>query len=115
MALVLWALIEGDGDGLAEQLLRLGTRRPGADSEAFRTAVIEGLDQFGSDDGNHAVAGLLMDQLAAGGVHGISFPRGLMLLARALVSLEKSPDSTGRAKSGAPAREVHPIGSRRSS
>ena len=88
MALVLWALIDGDGDGLAEQLLRLGTRRPGADSEAFRTAVIEGLDQFGSDDRKHSMTGLLMDQLAAGGAHGISFPRGLMLLARALVSLE---------------------------
>lgn len=100
MALVLWALVDGDGDGLAEQLLRLGTRHPGADSEAFRTAVIEGLDQFESDDGNHSMTGLLMDQLAAGGAHGIGFPRGLMLLARALVSLE------GTAALMAPGRDV---------
>ncbi len=88
MALVLWALTEGDGDGLAGQLLRLGTQRPGADPEAFRAAVVEGLDQFASGDGSLSMTGLLMGQLAAGGAHGIGFPRGLMMLARALVSLE---------------------------
>lgn len=100
MALVLWALVEGDGDGLAGQLLRLGTQRPGADPEAFRAAVIEGLDQFGSGDGNHSMTALLMGQLAAGGAHGIGFPRGLMMLARALVSLE------GTAAIMAPGRDV---------
>ena len=88
MALVLWALVNGDADGLAGQLLRLGTRRPGADPEAFRAAVVEGLDQFGSGDATRSMTALLMHQLAAGGANGINFPRGLMLLARALVSLE---------------------------
>lgn len=68
--------------------LRLGTRRPGADPEAFRAAVVEGLDQFGSGDATRSMTALLMHQLAAGGANGINFPRGLMLLARALVSLE---------------------------
>ena len=100
MALVLWALADGDGDGLARQLLRLGTQRPGADPGAFRAAVVEGLDQFGSGDGNQSMTGLLMGQLAAGGAHGIAFPRSLMLLARALVSLE------GTAAIMAPGRDV---------
>ena len=43
---------------------------------------------------------LLMGQLAAGGAHGIGFPRGLMMLARALVSLE------GTAAIMAPGRDV---------
>lgn len=100
MALVLWALLEGDGDGLAGQLLRLGRWRPGADPEAFRAAVVDGLDQFGGGDGNRSLTGLLMGQLAAGGAHGIAFPRSFTLLARALVSLE------GTAAIMAPGRDL---------
>ena len=88
LALVLWALIEGDGHGLATQLLRVASLRPGAAPEAFSAQVVDELDQYVDDDGTKSIAGLLVGQLGAGAAHGIVFPRGLMLLARALVNLE---------------------------
>ena len=85
MAFVFWALVEGDYEGVADQLLRLSARRPGADAAGFRAAVEE---WFGEQASDYSIARLLLRQLALGAAHGVVFPRELMLLARSLVNLE---------------------------
>ena len=89
MAFVFWALVDGDYDGVADQLLRISELRPGADPEGFRTAASELVeDWFGATVRDFSIARLLLRELALGARHGIVFPRGLMLLARSLVNLE---------------------------
>lgn len=89
MAFVFWALVEGDYEGVAEQLLRISEFRPDANPDGFRTAVGELVeDWFGAQARNFSIARLLLRMLALGAGHGIVFPRGLMLLARSLVNLE---------------------------
>jgi ubiquinone biosynthesis protein len=106
IALMVVALIERDGEGLSDLVLRLGTPLPSADVEAFREDVA---DRLGWGRGrvtrpeSESVTGLLLDVLAAGRTHGITMPRGLMLLARALVEME------GTARLLAPGREFTEI------
>ncbi len=89
MAFVFWALVEGDYETVAEQLLRLSTLRPGADPDGFREALADTVDEwFGSQARDYSLARLLLRQLALGAAFGVVFPRGLMLLARALVNIE---------------------------
>ena len=86
---VFWALVEGDYDGVADQLLRISELRAGADPEAFRASVSEVVeDWYGTATGEFSLARLLLRMLALGAGQGIVFPRGLMLLARSLVNLE---------------------------
>ena len=89
MAFVFWALVEGDYETVAEQLLRLSTLRAGADPDGFRAALADTVDDwFGNQARDYSLARLLLRQLALGASFGVVFPRGLMLLARALVNLE---------------------------
>ena len=89
MAFVFWALVEGDYEAVAEQLLRLATLRSNADPSGFRAAAADLVeDWFSRPTGEFSIARLLLGQLALGAQHGIVFPRELMLLARALVNLE---------------------------
>ncbi|MGE5136595.1 MAG: ABC1 kinase family protein [Gemmatimonadota bacterium] len=89
IALIFWALIEGDYEAIGGQLLRLSEFLPHADPAGFRSAVAESVeDWFASQSADLPVARLLLHQLALGARHGIVFPRGLMLLGRALVNLE---------------------------
>ena len=91
MAFVFWALVEGDYDAVADQLLRLSTLRPGADAAGFRAAVGETVEVwFAGDARSYSIARLLLRQLGLGAQHGIVFPRELMLLARSLVNLEST-------------------------
>lgn len=89
MAFVFWALVDGDYDGVADQLPRISELRPGADPDGFRAAVGEVVEGwFGATARDSSIARLLLRQLALGAGHGIVFPRGLMLLSRSLVNLE---------------------------
>ncbi len=89
IALIFLALIEGDYEAIGGQLLRLSEFAPGADPAGFRSAVAESIeDWFGDRSADVPVARLLLHQLALGARHGVVFPRGLMLLGRALVNLE---------------------------
>ena len=89
MAFVFWSLVEGDYEGVADQLLRLSTLRPGADPAGFRTALADTVEEwFGQSSRDYSIARLLLRQLALGAGHGLVFPRELMLLARALVNVE---------------------------
>lgn len=89
MAFVFWALAEGDYEAVGGQLLRLSEFLPGADPEGFRAALADTVeDWYGVSAADFSIARLLLAELALGARHGIVFPRGLMLLARALVNLE---------------------------
>lgn len=89
MGFVFWALVEGDYEGVADQLLRISELRHGADPEAFRASVSEVVeDWYGTATSEFSLARLLLRMLALGAGQGIVFPRGLMLLARSLVNLE---------------------------
>lgn len=89
MGFVFWSLVEGDYEGVADQLLRLSTLRPGADPARFRAALADTVEEwFGQSSSDYSIARLLLRQLALGAEHGLVFPRELMLLARALVNVE---------------------------
>ena len=89
MAFIFWALVDGDYEAVGGQLLRLSEFLPGADPAGFRAALTDTVeDWFGERAADFSIARLLLAELALGARHGIVFPRGLMLLARALVNLE---------------------------
>ena len=89
MAFIFWALAEGDYEAVGGQLLRLSEFMPGADPDGFRAALADTVeDWYGVNAADFSIARLLLAELALGARHGIVFPRGLMLLARALVNLE---------------------------
>jgi ubiquinone biosynthesis protein len=91
MAFIFWALAEGDYEAVGGQLLRLSEFLPGADPDGFRAALADTVeDWFGVSAADFSVARLLLAELALGARYGIVFPRGLMLLARALVTLEST-------------------------
>ena len=91
MAFVLWALAEGDFEGVADRLLRISTRRAGADPRAFRRAVTDAVTAwYGRESAEYSMARLLLRYLSVDAGYGIVFPRELMLLARALVNLEST-------------------------
>ena len=91
MAFVFWSLIDGDYEQVGEQLLRIATLRPSANPDGFRTAIAEEVEQwFESTGHDYSIAQLLMRQLALGARYGLVFSRGLMLLARALVTVEST-------------------------
>ena len=89
MAFIFWALVDGDYEAVGGQLLRLSEFLPGADPAGFRAALADTVeDWFGERAADFSIARLLLLELALGARHGIVFPRGLVLLARALVNLE---------------------------
>ena len=93
MAFVFWALVDGDYENVAPQLLRLSALRAGADPAGFRAAVGEAVEEwFGVRAREYSIARLLLRILALGAGYGIVFPRELMLLARALVNLEATAE-----------------------
>lgn len=91
MGFVFWALVAGEYEAVGEQLLRLSTLRPDADTHGFRVAIGETVEEwFGARSVEYSIARLLLRELALGAGYGIVFPRELMLLARALVNLEST-------------------------
>jgi ubiquinone biosynthesis protein len=89
MALLLWALVDGDYEAVGGQLLRLSEFRAGADPAGFRAELADTVEAwFGEPAADFSIARLLLAELALGARHGIVFPRGLMLLGRCLVNLE---------------------------
>jgi ubiquinone biosynthesis protein len=89
MAFIFWALVDRDYEAVGGQLLRLSEFLPGADPAGFRAELADTVeDWFSGRAADFSIARLLLAELALGARHGIVFPRGLMLLARALVNLE---------------------------
>ncbi|MVU78345.1 hypothetical protein GPX89_13955 [Nocardia sp. ET3-3] len=90
MGLMLLALISGDYNAVGTALLRMSTLRPGADPHGFRDAVAELVEDWYEAETGMTAAQLLLRDLGLGGAFGIVFPRELMLLCRALITLESS-------------------------
>ncbi|RDI51136.1 ABC1 kinase family protein [Nocardia mexicana] len=90
MGMMLLALISGDYNAVGNQLLRLCTLRPGADPHGFHDAVAELVEDWYEAESGMTAAQLLLRDLGLGGAFGIVFPRELMLLCRALVTLEST-------------------------
>lgn len=89
MAVMGLALIEGDYEAVGSQLLHLSEFLPGANPDGFRAGFADTVEEwFGQRAADFSVPRLLLHGLALGAHHGITFPRELMLLARALVTLE---------------------------
>jgi ubiquinone biosynthesis protein len=89
MAVMFWALLAGDYEAVGGQLLRLSEFLPGADPGGFRTAFADTVEEWaGRRAADFSIPRLLLHELALGARHGIVFPAELMLLARALVTLE---------------------------
>ena len=89
MAVMGLALIEGEYEAVASQLLHLSEFLPGADPAGFRARFTDTVDEwFGQPAAEFSIPRLLLHGLSLGARHGIAFPRELMLLARALVTLE---------------------------
>lgn len=87
LAIMMWALLQGDYDAVAGQLLRFATLGAGADPQAFRDALHDVVADWdtGADP---PIAHLLLRELGLGARFGIFFPRDLMLVARALIGLD---------------------------
>lgn len=89
MAVMGLALVEGDYEAVGGQLLHLSAFLPGADPDGFRSRFADTVEEwFGQRAADFSMPRLLLHGLALGAHHGIAFPRELMLLARALVTLE---------------------------
>ncbi len=89
VAYMVWALVSGDYDAVADQLLRLARLEPGASPDHFRDALEEVVeDWYAADSSRGSVAQLLLRELALGARHGVIFPRELMLVARALIGID---------------------------
>lgn len=88
IGLVLWALVEQDYDAVPDLLMRLAVLRPDADPAAFRNTVSDVVEEWFGEELGASVPRLLLRVLGAGGRHGIVFETDLVLLARALISLE---------------------------
>lgn len=89
MAVMGLALIEGDFEAVGSQLLHVSEFMPGADPAGFRDRFADTVEEwFGQCAGDFSLPRLLLHGLSLGAQHGIAFPRELMLLARALVTME---------------------------
>lgn len=89
MAFLLWALADGDFGTVADQLLRTSTFTAAADPARFRRDIADAIEDWsGTSAREYSIARLLVRYLSLGADRGIVFPRELMLLARALVTLE---------------------------
>lgn len=83
------ALIEGDYEAVGKQLLHRSEFLPGADPAGFHAGFTDIAEEwFGQRAADFSIPRLLLHGLSLGARHGIAFPRELMLLARALVTLE---------------------------
>lgn len=89
MAMLLYALGNGDFDGVVDQLLHLSYRAGSARAREFKVAAAELVGSwYTRTTPGLAVGRLLLGYLGLGARYGIEFPRDLLLLARALVHLE---------------------------
>lgn len=89
IAVMCLALIEGDYEAVGGQLLHLSEFLPGADPGGFRAAFADTVeDWFSQRAADFSIPRLLLHGLSLGARHGIAFRRELMLLARALATLE---------------------------
>ncbi len=87
--LLMWSLARGDQAMASRYLLRLATLEPDADVAAFRAAIEARYRAWhGSTVSEYGFARLLYDELSVGAHHGVIFPPDMVLLGKAMVTLE---------------------------
>lgn len=90
IALAFQALAAGEPERMAEQLIRSASVSTGADVDDYRFALAELVSEWHAGETGLSVAQLLLHELGLGVQYGISYPREMMLVARALVAAEGS-------------------------
>ncbi len=88
-ALLMWTLSRGDMELASYFLLRMARLEPGADVGAFREAV-EGRYRAwqGRSVSEYGFARLVYEEFSLGARHGVVFPPEMVLLGKALVTVE---------------------------
>ncbi|NOY27093.1 MAG: AarF/ABC1/UbiB kinase family protein [Oligoflexia bacterium] len=88
-AMLMWCLSEGDAELAATFLLRMATLDPGATVPAFRREVEACYRAWhGNSVGEYGFAKLLYQELTLGARHGVVFPSEMVLLGKAMVTIE---------------------------
>lgn len=88
-ALVLWTLSRGDVQLTSFFLLRMATLTPDADVRGFRRAIEQRYRQWrGASLREYSIAQLAYEEFSLGGRHGVDLPAELILLGKALVTVE---------------------------
>ena len=88
-ALVLWTLSRGDVQLTSFFLLRMATLTPDADVRGFRRAIEQRYRQWrGASLNEYSIAQLAYEEFSLGGRHGVDLPAELILLGKALVTVE---------------------------
>ena len=84
------ALLSGDPERTAEQLIRTASVSADAQLEDYRFALAGLAEEWREGETGLSVAQLLLRELGLGVQYGVSYPREMMLVARALVAAEGS-------------------------
>lgn len=88
-ALLMWTLSRGDVELASYFLLRMARLEPDADVGAFRAAVEACYRQWhGRSVSEYGFARLLYEELTIGARHGVIFPPDMVLLGKAMMTLE---------------------------
>lgn len=88
-ALVLWTLSRGDVQLTSFFLLRMATLAPDADVVGFRRAIEQRYRKWqGASMQEYSIAQLAYEEFTLGGRHGVELPAELILLGKALVTIE---------------------------
>ena len=87
--LLMWALLNGDFNMASLFLLKMASLEPDADIEGFRQAIESRYQEWkGSSVSEYGFARLVYEEFALGGQYGINFPANLILLSKAMLTIE---------------------------
>lgn len=88
-AMLMWTLARGDVDLASFFLLKAADVEPGADVRAFRRAIEERYRRWrGATVSEYGFGRLAYDEVTVGARHGVVMPREMVLLGKALLTLE---------------------------
>jgi len=88
-AMLMWTLARGDVDLASFFLLKAAEVEPGADVRAFRRAIEERYRRWrGATVSEYGFGRLAYDEVTVGARHGVCMPREMVLLGKALLTLE---------------------------
>lgn len=87
--LLMLTLVRGDVDLASHFLLRMGRIEPGADVAGFRAAIEQRYQAWhGATVEEYGFARLVYEEFSLGARHGVIFPSDLVLLGKAMVTVE---------------------------
>jgi len=93
MAVAFGALMGDHPEEAADQLIRAASVLPDSELDEYRFALAQLVSVWREGEGAMTVAQLLLRELGLGIVYGVSYPREMMLVARALVAAEGSANA----------------------